>query len=55
MAMGVPQANGEIAAEPALDVGIVGQSGLYMASLPIEANVLLRTVVATKMPSLGRR
>ena len=51
---GVPQANGEIAVEPVMDVGIVGQSVLYMANLPLEANVLFHTVMATKMPFVGR-
>jgi NAD(P)-dependent dehydrogenase (short-subunit alcohol dehydrogenase family) len=54
MANGVPQANGTIAAEPLMDVNIVGQSVLYMASLPLEANVLFHTVMATKMPFVGR-
>lgn len=54
MAKGVPQANGQIMAEPMMDVGIVGQSVLYMASLPLEANVLFHTVMATKMPFVGR-
>lgn len=54
MARGVPQANGEIAVEPLLDVNIVGQSVLYMANLPLNANVLFHTVMATKMPFVGR-
>jgi NAD(P)-dependent dehydrogenase (short-subunit alcohol dehydrogenase family) len=54
MATGVPQANGEIAVEPLMDVGIVGQSVLYMASLPLQANVMFHTVMATKMPFAGR-
>jgi len=54
MARGVPQANGEIAVEPLMDVAIVGQSVLYMANLPLEANVLFHTVMATKMPFVGR-
>ena len=54
MAKGVPQANGEIAIEPMLDVEIVAQSVRYMASLPLEANVLFHTVMATKMPFVGR-
>jgi NAD(P)-dependent dehydrogenase (short-subunit alcohol dehydrogenase family) len=54
MAKGVPQANGEIAAEPLMDVAIVGQSILYMANLPLEANILFHTVMATKMPFVGR-
>ena len=54
MAKGVPQANGSVAVEPLMDVDIVGQSILYMASLPLEANVLHHTVMATKMPFVGR-
>ena len=54
MAKGVPQANGEIAIEPLMDANIVGQSILYMANLPLEANVLFHTVMATKMPFVGR-
>lgn len=54
MAKGVPQANGEVAIEPLMDVNIVGASVLYMASLPLEANVLFHTVKATKMPFEGR-
>jgi len=54
MAKGVPQANGEIAIEPLMDVKVVGQSILYMANLPLEANVLFHTVMATKMPFVGR-
>ena len=54
MEKGVPQANGEIAPEPMMDVSIVGQSVLYMANLPLEANVLFHTVMATKMPFVGR-
>jgi len=54
MAKGVPQANGEIAVEPLIDVKIVGQSIVYMANLPLEANILFHTVMATKMPFVGR-
>jgi NAD(P)-dependent dehydrogenase (short-subunit alcohol dehydrogenase family) len=54
MTRGVPQASGEIAIEPVMDVAIVGQSVLYMANLPLEANVLFHTVMATKMPFVGR-
>ena len=54
MAKGVPQANGQIAIEPLMDVDIVGQSVLYMANLPLEVNVLFHTVMATKMPFVGR-
>lgn len=54
MATGILQANGEIAVEPLMDVAIVGQSVLYMAGLPLEANVMFHTVMATKMPFAGR-
>ncbi len=54
MARGVIQANGEIAVEPLMDVNIVGQSILYMANLPLQANVMFHTVMATKMPFAGR-
>jgi NAD(P)-dependent dehydrogenase (short-subunit alcohol dehydrogenase family) len=54
MAKGVPQANGTIAVEPLIDVSIVGDSIVYMANLPLEANVLFHTVMATKMPFVGR-
>ena len=54
MARGVPQANGEIAVEPLMDVVIVGQSIVYMASLPPDANVMFHTVMATRMPFAGR-
>ena len=54
MAKGVPQANGTIAVEPIMDVGHVARAVLYMASLPLEANVQFMTVMATKMPFIGR-
>ena len=54
MATGILQANGQIAIEPLMDVTIVGQSVLYMANLPLEANVMFHTVMATKMPFAGR-
>jgi NAD(P)-dependent dehydrogenase (short-subunit alcohol dehydrogenase family) len=54
MAKGVPQANGTVAPEPLMDVKIVGDSVLYMANLPLEANVLFHTVMASKMPFVGR-
>ena len=54
MAKGVPQANGEIAVEPLMDVQIVADTVLYMANLPLEANVQFITVMATKMPFVGR-
>ena len=54
MAKGVPQANGEIRPEPLMDVSHVGSSVLYMAELPLSANVLFHTVMATNMPFVGR-
>ncbi|GAB2725879.1 SDR family oxidoreductase [Melaminivora jejuensis] len=54
MTQGVLQASGAIASEPMMDVDIVGQSVLYMANLPLSANVLFHTVMATKMPFVGR-
>ena len=54
MALGVPQANGQIAVEPLMDVAHVASSVLYMASLPLDANVQFLTVMATKMPFVGR-
>jgi NAD(P)-dependent dehydrogenase (short-subunit alcohol dehydrogenase family) len=51
---GVPQANGQIAPEPLLDVSHVVRAVLYMASLPLDANVQFLTVLATKMPFVGR-
>ena len=54
MAKGVPQANGTVAAEPVMDVQHVARAVLYMASLPLDANVLFMTVMATKMPLVGR-
>jgi NAD(P)-dependent dehydrogenase (short-subunit alcohol dehydrogenase family) len=54
MERGVPQANGELMSEPLMDVEVVAQSVLYMANLPLEANVLFHTVMATKMPFVGR-
>ena len=54
MTVGVPQANGTIAAEVTMDVDHVAQAVLHMASLPLETNVLFMTVMATKMPFVGR-
>ena len=51
---GVMQANGQVAPEPVLDLEHVARAVLYMASLPLEANVLTMTVMATKMPFVGR-
>jgi NAD(P)-dependent dehydrogenase (short-subunit alcohol dehydrogenase family) len=54
MAKGVPQANGSIAVEPLMDVEHVARAVVYMAGLPLEANVQFMTVMATKMPFIGR-
>jgi NAD(P)-dependent dehydrogenase (short-subunit alcohol dehydrogenase family) len=54
MAEGVPQANGSIAVEPLMDVDNVGRTVSFMASLPLDANVQFVTVMATKMPFIGR-
>jgi NAD(P)-dependent dehydrogenase (short-subunit alcohol dehydrogenase family) len=54
MATGVPQANGEIAVEPLMDVAHVASAVVYMASLPLATNVQFMTVMATKMPFVGR-
>ena len=54
MTKGVPQANGEMKVEDRMDVAHVANSVVHMASLPIEANVLFLTVMATKMPFVGR-
>src|SRR5262245_11713342 len=54
MASGVLQANGSIAPEPTMDVNHVGQAVLTMASLPLDANVLFLTIMATQMPFVGR-
>jgi NAD(P)-dependent dehydrogenase (short-subunit alcohol dehydrogenase family) len=54
MANGVMQANGEIAVEPLFDVRHVVSAVLYMASLPLDANVQFMTIMATKMPFVGR-
>lgn len=51
---GVPQANGEIAPEPVMNPDDVGRAVLYMASLPLDANVLFMTVTPSKMPFVGR-
>ncbi len=51
---GVPQADGTMAPEPTFDVEHVARAVLYMASLPLDANVQFMTVMATKMPYVGR-
>jgi NAD(P)-dependent dehydrogenase (short-subunit alcohol dehydrogenase family) len=54
MADGVPQADGTIRAEPTMDPEHVGSAIRYMASLPLDANVQFMTIMATKMPFVGR-
>jgi NAD(P)-dependent dehydrogenase (short-subunit alcohol dehydrogenase family) len=54
IAEGVPQANGDIVAEPVMGIKNVSRALLYMASLPLDANVQFMTVMATKMPFVGR-
>jgi len=54
MAVGVPQANGDIAVEPRMDVEHVAQAVVQMAELPLETNVQFMTIMATKMPFVGR-
>ena len=54
MSGGVLQANGSTAPEPTIDVEHVARAVVYMAGLPPEANVLTMTVMATKMPLVGR-
>jgi NAD(P)-dependent dehydrogenase (short-subunit alcohol dehydrogenase family) len=54
MSKGVLQANGEMGIEPRMDVAHVGSSVLHMANLPLDANVQFMTVMATKMPYVGR-
>jgi NAD(P)-dependent dehydrogenase (short-subunit alcohol dehydrogenase family) len=54
MKNGVMQANGSIAVEPRMDVAHIGSAVLYMANLPLDANVQFMTIMATKMPFVGR-
>ena len=54
MAVGIKQANGEMMAEPRMDVKAVADAVLFMAGLPLDANVQFMTVMATKMPYIGR-
>ncbi len=51
---GVPQANGQIMVEPVIDAKHCGEAVAYMASLPLEANILTMTIMATNMPFIGR-
>jgi NAD(P)-dependent dehydrogenase (short-subunit alcohol dehydrogenase family) len=54
MARGVPQSDGRLAVEPLMDVEHAAQAVVYMAGLPLDVNVLFMTVMATKMPYVGR-
>jgi NAD(P)-dependent dehydrogenase (short-subunit alcohol dehydrogenase family) len=54
MTRGMPQANGQIAVEPRMDVEDVARAVVYMAGLPLSANVQNMTVMATTMPFVGR-
>ena len=54
MGNGVPQADGSLAPEPTFDAGHVADAVLYMAGLPLDANVQFLTITATKMPFIGR-
>ena len=54
MASGVPQANGEIAIEPMMDVRQVADAVVHMSSLPLSTNIQFMTIMATKMPFVGR-
>jgi NAD(P)-dependent dehydrogenase (short-subunit alcohol dehydrogenase family) len=54
MSRGVPQANGSVMAEPTFDARHVSDAVLYMASLPLDANVQFLTITATTMPFIGR-
>ncbi len=54
MAKGVPQADGSVKPEPLMDVAHVGTAVLHMAKLPLDVNVQFMTIMATKMPFVGR-
>jgi len=54
MSSGVQQADGSVAVEPTMNVDDVGRAVVYMAELPLDANVLFMTVMATNMPFVGR-
>jgi NAD(P)-dependent dehydrogenase (short-subunit alcohol dehydrogenase family) len=54
MSRGVPQANGSVEVEPTMGSDNVARAVVYMATLPLDANVLFMTVMATKMPFVGR-
>jgi NAD(P)-dependent dehydrogenase (short-subunit alcohol dehydrogenase family) len=54
MKKGVPQANGSVEVEPTMDVQHVADTVVYMANLPLDANIQFITIMATKMPFIGR-
>jgi NADP-dependent 3-hydroxy acid dehydrogenase YdfG len=54
MAKGILQADGQVAVEPLLDLAHVASAVLYMASLPLDANVQYMTILPTNMPFVGR-
>ena len=54
MTKGMPQAHGETMVEPRMDVEHVASAVAYIASLPLDANVQFMTIMATKMPFIGR-
>jgi NAD(P)-dependent dehydrogenase (short-subunit alcohol dehydrogenase family) len=54
MTLGVPQADGRIAIEPTMEAEQVGYAIVHMASLPLSTNILTMTIMATKMPLVGR-
>ena len=54
MAKGVPQADGSTRVEPLMDVNHVASAVVHMANLPLETNVQFITIMATKMPFIGR-
>ena len=51
---GAAQANGSVLKEPTMDLDHVGRAIVHMASLPLDTNVLFMTIMATKMPFVGR-
>jgi NADP-dependent 3-hydroxy acid dehydrogenase YdfG len=54
MSRGVPQPDGSLAVEPTMDVDDVARAVAFMASLPLDSNVQFMTIMATKMPYVGR-
>ncbi len=54
MAEGVPQADGTVKPEPVMDARHVGEAVRHMADLPLDANIQFMTIMATKMPFIGR-